>query len=241
MRMRNFFLQLVILLGLFFVTPFLNNVFAASLQFDPTTVSTTTGQTFSLKVNMNAGTDQVLSTDIYINYDQTLLEAQKVDSGTFFPSVSNTLTVPGKVYIAGMVEDPATSKTGSGTIATITFKAKKDGSIKLAFNCGQGSSSDSHIIKNDFNSTDIIQCSVNGTSTITIGSGSGTSATNTPTPSPTPTTASSSSSSSVATPTPTPTTLSQLPKSGTVAENISFYAAIGAVLFMVGIGAKLLL
>lgn len=137
---------------------------AAYLKFDKTEVSANVGDTIQLQVIVDAGSDEINSTDAYILYDATVLKADSVAAGTFFPTVSEDITTAGKVYIAGMVDDPASSKTGSGTVATITFKAQKDGSTKLTFDCGS-----SKIVKNDINATNIIECTKNGTADVVVG------------------------------------------------------------------------
>lgn len=234
------------------VIPIISAAEAASLQFDPATVSTTNGSTFEVKVNVNAGSEQVTTIDAYVSFDSSLLEASSVKNGTFFPTVYSDTSKTGKVYVAGIVDDPATSKTGTGTVATVVFKAKKDGSGTLTFDCTQGSSTDSNISKNDANATDVIECSANGRSTITVGSG-GSSPTNTPTP----TTAGGGGTAATATPTPTraagttggttgggttarPTAPASLPQSG-ITENIPLYSTVGILMVLVGVGVRLLL
>ena len=78
------------------------------------------------------GTDALSATDVYVVYDATLLKATVVTAGTQFPIVTNDIATSGKVYIAGMVSDPASSITASGTLATITFQGLKDGTGTLA-------------------------------------------------------------------------------------------------------------
>ena len=213
-----------IIIYVFFATmllgaiPLANASFAATLLFDPTTITTNPQQTFTVNVNVNAGSDKITSTDAYILYDQNLLEIQSIANGTFFPTVSKNTTTGGKVYIAGMVNDPATSKTGSGTIATITFKAKANGTVTLRYDCTQGSTTDSNVTKNDLNATDIIVCANNGTSTVTVETG---------TSSPTATPGAGGTN---------PT--AELPKSG-VFDNVIKFAIPGAILFLLGVIAKL--
>lgn len=227
--MRNFYTQLLIVVALFLLIPFVKNVKAASLKFDPITATTTAGQTFEVAVKVDAlSTDQYSGIDAVITYDQTVLEPQGVSGGTLFITVTNPTMTGGTVYIVGLVDDVASPKSGSGTLATITFKALKNGSVNLAFSCGTASGS--HITKNDFDGTDLLQCASNGTSVITVGTGSSTGATATPTPIYSGTNA-----------TATPTSISQLPKSGITENNLPIFAASGVFLFLVGIGFMILL
>lgn len=189
---------------------------AATLNFDPTTATTSVGQTFQLKININAGSDQVTGSDVYITYDAAILEAQSVSDGTFFPTVANNIT-SGRVYIAAMVDDPASPKTGSGTLATVTFKGLKDGSISLAFDCNQTT-----IVKNDADATNIFECSKSGSASVTVGGG-GTNPTATPT--------------AGSTDQPTPT---QLPKSG-VFDDMVKWSRWGIALVVLGGVVRLLL
>ena len=176
--MKNLFVLLILSYLVFFLSGLVfGQVNAATLKFDKTAVTVNANETFQIAVIVDSGTEQISSTDAYVLYDATLLEAQSVAAGSFFPTVTNNIT-SGKVYIAAFVDDPATYKTDSGTIATITFKTLKNGSGNLTFDCPNGSK----IVKNDLNATNIIECSQNGTSSVSVG-GAGTGATTYPTPS----------------------------------------------------------
>ncbi|HLD26847.1 MAG TPA: hypothetical protein VJB63_02745, partial [Patescibacteria group bacterium] len=101
----------------------------------------------------------------------------------------------------------------------------------------QGSTTDSNVVKNDLNATDIILCASNGSLKVTVGSASTTTTTATvPTATPV----------AVATNAPIPTAVQTaavpqvLPKSG-VFENITRYATPGVVLVIIGFGMRLLL
>jgi hypothetical protein len=127
--------------------------------------------TFQLTITENAGTDQTNSSQVYIIYDPTLLEAEIVTAGTYFPTVSNNITL-GKVFIVGYVDGTTLYKTGSGTLATITFKGLKDGTGTITVDCRPGVSDSSQIIKyNDANATNLITCSDNNSVAVTVGTG----------------------------------------------------------------------
>ncbi len=138
---------------------------AAGLKYDPTAVTVSTGATFNIDVIIDAGTSEITSTDAYVIFDGSALEAQTVTAGSYFPTVTNYIT-SGKVYIAGMVDDPATSKTGAGKLATITFRALKQATVNLTYDC-----TNSKIVLNDINATNIIECSENGTALVTVSGG----------------------------------------------------------------------
>ncbi len=192
-------------------------VWAATLKFDQASVTVAPGGTFNINVIIDAGSDQVTSTDAYVTFDSSLLTAQSVSAGSYFPTVSNNISA-GRVYIAGIVASAGTSETGSGTLATITFAANTAGTATLAFDCQAGLSNTSKVIKNDINATNVLDCTQVGTSTVTVSSSG----------------SSSSSSSNDLTPTP-----SALPKTGFFDE--AKYALPGGMLIVLGIMARLAL
>ncbi|PIY69313.1 hypothetical protein COY90_01260 [Candidatus Roizmanbacteria bacterium CG_4_10_14_0_8_um_filter_39_9] len=207
---RKYFIFLFLL---FLSLVSVERVEAASLRFGTTTVSTNANQTFTTDVVVDAGTDQVTSSDIWVVYDPTYLEAQTVTSGTYFPAVTNNIT-SGKVSITGLIVDPGTYKTGNGVIATITFKGLKNGNTNVTFDCRTDVSNSSKIIKNDINATNIIVCSENGQLAVGIG-------------------VAANSSSSGYVPVANPTLPSSLPQTG-IAENIVKFAAPGIILLFIG-------
>ena len=154
-----------------------SSVSAASLQFDPTTKSTSKNENFEIKLDIDAGTNEILAADVKVTYDQALLEVVKIDNGTYFPTIgkSEFEEIQGKIYWEGIVNDPGDFKTGTGTLATVTFKALADGTATIKYICTPGETGDdSNIANNDFDATDVINCSENGTSRVTIGTGTST-------------------------------------------------------------------
>lgn len=186
---------------------------AAFLKFDNTSYTVTSGDTILIQVMVDPGSDQIAGTDAYVTFDSTLLQATTVTAGTYFPSVSNDIAA-GKVSIWGVTE-PASPKTGVGTIATITFKALKSGTGTLTYFCDAASSSSSKVVKNDINATNVITCSQNQTATI---SSSGT----------------SSSGGTTASATP-----SQLPQTGSF-DNLPLFGIFGVSLLAAGFFLKVL-
>jgi len=218
--------QLIIIIIALFIglimVPGVKAVSAANFSFEQATISAGVDDTFSVKVLIDAGSEQVISADAYVLFDASALEAQSVTDGDYFPIVSNNVN-SGKVYIAGLVTDVASAKTGSGTLATINFKALKNATVTLSFDC-QGTGGPSKIIKNEVNSSNIIVCSSNGTSTVTVGSGS----------------SSSSSSSSTSSDSSVTATPSVLPQTG-IMDYINLWSTIGITLFVMGGAVRILL
>ncbi len=175
-NMKKIIIKIFSLAILFFIVPVVfGSANAANLKFDKTTVSTTNGGTFEIAVTVDPGSDPILSTDVYVIYDSSLLKANSVAAGTLFSTVTNDVATSGKVYVTGMVTDTATPVTTAGTLATITFQALKDGSGTLSFDCNT-----STIVKNDINTSNVITCSQNNSSAVTVGSGGGTNPTSAP-------------------------------------------------------------
>ncbi len=167
--MRKFFYEITIISFFVFFLPFFTKgILAATINFDKTNISVDAEQSFSLQVNIDAGSDEIRSTDIYLNYDSNYIQAESVTEGNYFPTVTSDTSTPGQVYIAAMVDDPAVTKTGSGTVATINFKAVKDGTTNITLNC-----SSSKIIKADINATNILTCTQAVSLQVTIGGGGG--------------------------------------------------------------------
>lgn len=215
--MKKFFLVAIFLLAAFICPAFSSRVEAGYFKLEPATSSVAVNQTFELSVIVDAGSERVNGADIYITYNAGLVEAQSVSDGDFFPRVSNKDITSGRVYIAAMVLDPASPKTGSGTVARVTFKGLRDASGTISFDCGP-----SRLVKDDINATNILQCSQNQVNSFTIGSGQITNPTSTPT-------------TPLSTPTIAPTAL---PRSGSFEEMIT-WSRIGVLLVFIGGAARL--
>lgn len=249
---KALFTVMLLLLCLSYGVASFSQVRAAALRFDKTTNSVTNGNTFDVQVTIDPGSEQVTSTDAWIVYDKNILTVVSVKDGTYFPTVLNDTTTAGKVYVAGLVNDPTEFKSGVGTVATITFRAAANGNATLSYLCDPNATETSKIIKNDINSTNIIECGSNGTQVVTVSSGGGggttpTTAPGQPTSTPFPTTV------ATITMTPTPTTFlpsptistlsaspSALPQSGVI-ENILSIALPGILLMTIGSVLKIML
>jgi len=218
--------KIILILILFLLTLFsTSGVLAASLKFDKTTVNVSNGGTFTIAVTVDPSPDAVTGTDVYVSYDASALKATSVAAGSLFPTVMNDISTSGRVYIAGLVNDPASSVTSAGTLATITFQALKETTVTLTFDCSM-----SKVIKNDINATNVLICSQNGSSQVTIGAGgsSGSSSTVTPTQA-----VSSSESTNNETP-------QELPRSG-IMDNMIKFALSGSILLILGGALRLVL
>lgn len=206
----SIFLIFIFLLGVSYI-------YAGTINFDKSNVNVNSGESFTLELNVDPGSDEIRSVDIYLSYDKDYLQVEAINEGDYFPTVTSDTSTAGQVYIAGMVDDPAVTKTGTGKVATVNFKAIKNGSTTITLNCER-----SKIIKADIDATNILECpqtppSVN----VTIGGGG-------------------SSGNTYVTPTPTPKLPSSLPKSG-VFDNIEKALKPGFLFLVLGIVLKLII
>ncbi len=174
----SFLKRISVLIFIFCILLPINKVEAATLSFSPSSTTVSEGNIVSIKVVTNTLGKSVNNAEATIQFPTDLLEVVSVNkSNSIFslwveePKFSNAA---GTVSFNGGVSNPG--YTGSnGTLATITFKAKKSGVATVLF-------ADAAVRENDGLGTDII--SGRGTSVIQIGNPK---ETETPTPA-TPTT-----------------------------------------------------
>lgn len=193
-------------------------IYAATFNFNPTSTYVRPDNTFKVDINVDAGSDQIAGTDIYISYDASVIEVQTITDGTYFPQVENVPT-EGRLYISGFVNTQGDYKTGAGNIASITFKALQAGSTSLIVDCDPSITDTSKIVQNDTAVTNILDCSTLSAHPVTISVDAPDNGTTTGT-----------------TTTSTTGTVTELPQSGVVEDMITF-AIWGGVL--VGLGAVL--
>lgn len=144
-----------------------------ALLFDPAASTAAVGANFTISIMVDTFNNESLGTDAYIQYDTTAAQFVQVVNGDFFPSVSHT-DQQGTLSIRGMVTEPASFRTGTGKLATVTFKGLKDVVTRFTFICGGTSGASSKIIKNDINASNIIACDANNIFTATIGNATAT-------------------------------------------------------------------
>jgi hypothetical protein len=195
------------------------SLLAANLGFGSTQTEVKPDNTFDVTVTVDPGTQQISATDMYIIYDPEYLELSSVSAGSYFPSVDNKPS-SGNLYIAGFVTTSGDYKEGIGTVATVTFKALKEGTTTLTYECDLTNADDtSKIIQNDVSTSNIINCSENQEHSVVITEDAVDNGT-------------SSNSTS--------TTGDQLPESG-MYEDMIRYATMGGILLVMGISLRVLL
>ena len=111
---------------------------ATSLYVNPSTTSKTVGSTFPVRINV--AVNNLLSYELKLSYNPSILEATNVTlSFLNEPTIlvkKEINNVAGNVWIATSSIPPssmlpAQPKSGSGTLATVTFKVKKTGTSNL--------------------------------------------------------------------------------------------------------------
>lgn len=192
------------------------SIYAATFIFDPTSTEVRPDNTFDVDINVDAGTDQIAGTDIYLSYDASLLEVQSITDGSYFPQVEDVPST-GRLYISGFVNTQGDYKTGSGTVVTVTFKALQEGNTQLTIDCDTTQTDTSKIVQNDTAVTNILDCSALQSHSVAISTSAPDNGTSTTT-------------------TTTTSTPTELPQSGVVEDMIAF-AVWGGVL--IGLGATL--
>lgn len=197
---RTFFLCL-----LAFAFPVARAYAAPSIQFSQTSVTVAQNNTFQVNVSINVDSYQVKGSDVVVQYNAADLSVISFTNGGFFPTLAGSSGASGRVEMHGYTQ-ATDSKTGSGTFATITFKALKGtGSGTLSFIC-----SDTDILTTSLEN--ILSCAQLNTAAVTFSSGS-----NNPTSIPTQTPNNNNSQNTI----PTCTGLSANPSSGNASLNVT--------------------
>ncbi|PYY17735.1 MAG: type II and III secretion system protein [Acidobacteria bacterium] len=108
------------------------------LRFDPPSITTTNGGTFTVSVTMNGGMD-VASVPLQITYDPKRLSVVKIDNGDFLTkdgqpvALVNRDDVNSGVLVASASRPPGSGGvSGQGTVFTVTLQAKQPGDTVLS-------------------------------------------------------------------------------------------------------------
>jgi general secretion pathway protein D len=110
----------------------------AALRFDPPSITTTNGGTFTVNVTMNGGTD-VAAVPLQITYDPKAVSVVKIDNGDFLTKDQQAValvhrddTNTGTLVVSAARPPGAPGVAGSGSVFTITFLAKQKGNSVLS-------------------------------------------------------------------------------------------------------------
>lgn len=165
------FKKISLVLLLTFLFPL--SALAAKLSIDPVSKSVKVGDAFTLNINLNTENQFADGVDIhFLNYDKDKLEVQgsAITVGTLFSMTpTNSVdAVNGRINFS-QAASGGTTYNGSGVLATISFKALKEGSANLSFDYTASSTIDSNVASVG---NDILNGVVNGVVTITAVSSS---------------------------------------------------------------------
>ncbi len=173
---------------------------ATVLSVSPAVVTKKVDDTFQINVQISTGDNQIVGTDLSLSFNSLVLEATTITPGGFLDNpqeLKKTIDNQTGKIIYSLAS--FNSKKGTGTLASINFKAKDKGTSSLVFNSGTSVAG--------IGETEALQNTLSGSITIT---GSETSSTPSPTPSsspspsPTPGGSATPTSNPTATPTATP-------------------------------------
>lgn len=142
-------------------------VHAAKLSVDPATKSVKIGDTFSLNINLNTESQAADGVDVhYLNYDKNKLEVRGtiITAGILFGiTPANSVDATNGRINFSQAATGGSNYNGSGTLATISFKALKEGSANLTFNYISGSTTDCNVA---VSGSDVLNGVTNGVVTI---------------------------------------------------------------------------
>ena len=185
MKKTALLFNVFLILGLLVVTNTQAVMAGPHQAFSPATESYTVGEDFSVTVKMTSGGEVIGGADGYGTYDSTILELVSVEKA---PSLVFSTTddggncsisefESGKFSYACYSNSNTSSNSNSGDLVVFNFKGKAVGTGLVKFNCVQGLTTDTNIIKAD-PVGEVIVCSenVNGSYVIKAGSGEDTAA-----------------------------------------------------------------
>jgi hypothetical protein len=187
---------------------------ATELSLTTSTDSPQINDTFTVNVYIKTNSNAVASADLYINYDNTKIDATAISVGPFFPNgkEAGTKSISGGKILYGIQSSTdAGAKSGEGVLAAITFKALSAGDVTINFDRTRtlvyGLAPDNNdVLENVSTLTIHVADSATPTPTATL--------TPPAEPTSTPTPTGSGASSSYLTSTPSPTTGIQLTSVG---------------------------
>jgi hypothetical protein len=197
-----------------------SNVSAAKatvLTLSPSQSQVTIGQTVTVAVQIQTNTNEVVGSEMYINFDNQKLEFVSAQDGGFISDpVKVGPTVTGNMVMYSVFANPGTpTKQGSGTMANLVFRAKASGNASLTFGSSTLVVATNESGANVLLSANGTSIQVQGTQTASPTATARATATPTASPSPTPTQSPSPSPTATvrasATPTATATSTASIP------------------------------
>ena len=129
----------------------------AELSFGPAqTVSV--DDEFTIPIVLDSKEFHVNSADISISYDPTLIEILSVENGTVFNQLVAEEILSEKQRVEfSLVMEPEKTFTGIDTIATLTARTLRSGTVTLAFIFKKNERKDSNVSVNDLPGEDVLE------------------------------------------------------------------------------------
>lgn len=145
---------------------------SATLALSPNTSSVAVGQTFDVAIVLNTGGANTSGVDISLRFDKDKLNIVDIKNGTIYDQYigKNINNATGVATISGLASSTDSLFTGTGTFATITFRALTAGTAAVTFNHTPGNKNDTNVANFD-TQEEALGAVTNGSYTIT-GSGS---------------------------------------------------------------------
>jgi len=150
------------------VTPTPITISGPSLQLSPSSQTVGINAEFSVNVVLNTDGRQTAGTDLLLTYDSSALSLLDMQAGTLYDQYvgKNIDNATGKASLSGISSSPNTVFAGTGTFATLRFRALRTGTAPVSIDFTPGNRNDSNIA--DFaTQQDILAGVINGTYTIT--------------------------------------------------------------------------
>lgn len=143
---------------------------AASLSFSPSSKSLSLNDTLTLSVILNTAGSSTDEVDAVITFDKNKLQYVSATLGNLLDN-PQTVTAPtsNKLTLSASSTE-GESYSGTGTFATLKFKAISTGTATISFDFTSGVATDSNVASNG---ADILTSTSNGTYTIGAASSSG--------------------------------------------------------------------
>ncbi len=102
-----------------------------NLMLDPADASASVNQSLTVNVNIDTKTETATAVELHLSYDPNYLDAVLVKEGTFLPVVLSPAKIMAGSAVIVVGSNPTSPQKGTGTVAAVTFKAKKAGMTKV--------------------------------------------------------------------------------------------------------------
>jgi hypothetical protein len=137
---------------------------APRLYLDPSSATVAKNAEFDIKLIIDAEANSIFGSDVVVSFPAADLDIKSVTKGDFFSDFSYAQS-SGRLELHGFFSSMYESKSGSGTVATLRFQAKKDsGSGVVGFVCSD-SGVDTQILNSD--GDNILNCGTLNQSNLT--------------------------------------------------------------------------